>query len=163
MFIVYCNAIKFLHSCALKVHFFMYVEIPSLWKTYSWKKIDPISDLVSSGGLGGGGGRPSFPNNAPPGDGTTSTCRNVSAGVAHSAVVTTDGRLFTFGCGDDGRLGLGGPSPTGGSSSGTSGVIYPRKKTPELVTDLLGHKIFQVSCGYNHTVRRHVLFKFVMN
>lgn len=64
----------------------------------------------------------------------------IAAGPFHSAAVTRNGLLFTWGCNRDGQLGISASQP------------YQNCHTPQLVTNLQGSPVSTVSCGYQHTL-----------
>lgn len=61
----------------------------------------------------------------------------VCAGESHSAALAADGRLFTWGRGKYGALGLG---------------TFESSPSPQLVAPLLAAPIAQVAAGGNHMV-----------
>lgn len=62
--------------------------------------------------------------------------RQIACGSGHTVVLTTDGEVFTWGRGDDGRLG-----------HGDNGWKY----VPRIIQSLEGQVIAQVTCGSYHT------------
>jgi RCC1 and BTB domain-containing protein len=60
----------------------------------------------------------------------------IACGSGHTVVLTDDGEVYTWGRGDDGRLG-----------HGDNGWKF----VPRLVEELRGKKIRQVTCGSYHT------------
>ncbi|KAG1687180.1 hypothetical protein DVH05_005346 [Phytophthora capsici] len=79
--------------------------------------------------------------------------RKIACGPSHSALLTVDGALFVWGCGDGGRLGLGDGREIGEDriprNGGQLGVI----PTPTPVTAPFGReKLVEVACGAAHTV-----------
>lgn len=63
--------------------------------------------------------------------------RFISAGEAHSAIIDSDGKLYTFGCGAFGRLGHG---------------VEEDCNEPTIVDTLQQMQMLQVDCGLFHTV-----------
>jgi len=64
----------------------------------------------------------------------------VAAGTSHSAAISLHGSLYTWGIGNDGRLGHGNP-----------GV---QELLPKLVVSLVASAVAEVSCGREHTMVR---------
>ncbi len=62
--------------------------------------------------------------------------RSIACGAFHSVAVSTDGRVYAWGRGDNGRLGLGGNS---------------NESKPVCITDFDGMVISSVSCGAEHS------------
>lgn len=62
--------------------------------------------------------------------------RQIACGSGHTVVLTTEGEVYTWGRGDDGRLG-----------HGDNGWKY----VPRITQSLAGHTIVQVTCGSYHT------------
>ncbi len=61
----------------------------------------------------------------------------VSCGAMHTAVISSTGQLFTFGCGNGGRLGLGNHADI---------------SHPELVSSLENERVVRVTCSTWHTL-----------
>jgi len=64
----------------------------------------------------------------------------ICSGFIHSAALTLDGKVFTFGCFDDGRLGYEGSN------------TFMDYSKPNPVSSLQNKFIVDVSAGYNHTM-----------
>lgn len=62
---------------------------------------------------------------------------DISAGDAHSAAITQNKNLYTWGNGFYGRLGTG---------------FEQKELTPKLVEDLVDQDVIRVSCGAFHTL-----------
>ncbi len=60
-----------------------------------------------------------------------------AAGFSHTVICTSESRVWTFGCGGDGRLGHGGNA---------------HEMVPRMVEGLVGVKVAQVAAGGSHTV-----------
>jgi alpha-tubulin suppressor-like RCC1 family protein len=62
--------------------------------------------------------------------------RQIACGSGHTVVLSTEGEVFTWGRGDDGRLG-----------HGDNGWKY----VPRIIQSLAGQVVVQVTCGSYHT------------
>lgn len=69
----------------------------------------------------------------------TQRIRYISCGEKHTAALTEDGGLFTFGCSSQGQLGH--------STALSHSTTYPTK-----VVELMGSTVTQVACGRCHTL-----------
>ncbi|KAE9062827.1 hypothetical protein PF007_g29769, partial [Phytophthora fragariae] len=79
--------------------------------------------------------------------------RKIACGPSHSALLTTDGALFVWGCGDGGRLGLGDGRDVGEDRVPRNGGQLRVIPTPTRVAEPFGHKkLVEVACGAAHTV-----------
>ncbi|GLD91610.1 hypothetical protein PINS_up000143 [Pythium insidiosum] len=70
----------------------------------------------------------------------------ISCGGAHTAALTADGQVYTWGRSDSGQLGIG---EKWVQESGDHGTLYVA--SPHLVDGFDGEKVVQVACGAFHT------------
>ncbi|KAL6843932.1 hypothetical protein ACP4OV_026503 [Aristida adscensionis] len=66
----------------------------------------------------------------------TEFVKQISSGSSHVAVLTSNGKVFTWGKGSEGQLGLG---------------DYVNRSSPTLVVALEGRHVESIACGYNFT------------
>lgn len=79
--------------------------------------------------------------------------RKIACGPSHSAVLSVDGHLFVWGCGDGGKLGLGDGRDVGQDLVPRNGGKLGVLSTPTQVLDpFANEKLVDVSCGAGHTV-----------
>ena len=72
---------------------------------------------------------------------------SIACGRYHSAAVTNNGSLYTWGCGDNGQLGR----HTQSNNDNTMINIKKANSIPKLVVSLLGNVLGEISCGEHHT------------
>ncbi|GLD92291.1 hypothetical protein PINS_up000824 [Pythium insidiosum] len=79
--------------------------------------------------------------------------RKIACGPSHSALLTVDGRLYVWGAGDAGRLGLGDGRDVGEDCVPRNGGQLRVIETPQRVdvAPLPSERLVEVSCGTAHT------------
>lgn len=68
------------------------------------------------------------------------TVKKVAAAGIHSALLTTDGELYTWGCGSDGRLG----------HPEYEGYVFLYKESQPKRVEGIGATVVDISCSYYH-------------
>ena len=68
------------------------------------------------------------------------TVKKVACAGIHSAILTTEGELYTFGCGSDGRLG----------HPEYEGYVYLYKESQPKKVEALGATVLDVAASYYH-------------
>jgi len=76
----------------------------------------------------------------------------VAAGDHHSACITADGSLYTWGLGSDGRLGHGKGLSSNNSNANDTTVHFHVQPRPVDVFIRTKRRVHQVSCGADHTL-----------
>ncbi|XP_047145857.1 probable E3 ubiquitin-protein ligase HERC4 isoform X1 [Hydra vulgaris] len=78
--------------------------------------------------------------------------RYISCGEEHSVLLTSAGRVYTFGCGSSGQLGHN---------------EFEDQFIPKMVVDLMGTPVTQIACGRKHTLahvmKGNKLYSFGLN
>ena len=70
------------------------------------------------------------------------TVKKVVSGGIHSALLTTDGELYTFGCGSDGRLG----------HPEYEGYVFLYKESQPKLVAALGATVIDLASSYQHMI-----------
>ena len=68
------------------------------------------------------------------------TVKKVASGGIHSALLTTDGEVYTFGCGSNGRLG----------HPEYEGYVFLYKESQPKRVEALGARVIDLASSYYH-------------